>query len=93
MGDPAQPPKIVERTFLLPPGVPKDRAALLKSALAKTLADGELPGDAAKAKLGVAPITGDELEKRVNACAACRYEDQDSESIVRVMWESRGIKG
>ena len=58
---------ILERTFLLPPGVPKDRAQLLKQALAKTLADSEFLADAAKARLGVAPISGDELERRVNA--------------------------
>jgi len=58
---------IVERTFLLPPGVPKDRAALLRQAFAKTMQDAEFLADANKAKLGVAPITGDELERRVNA--------------------------
>ena len=58
---------IFERTFLLPPGVPKDRAQLLKQALARTLQDSDFLVDAGKARLGVAPITGDELERRVNA--------------------------
>jgi tripartite-type tricarboxylate transporter receptor subunit TctC len=56
-----------ERTFLLPPGVPKDRAQLLKQAFASTMKDAEFLADAAKARLGVAPLTGDELERRVNA--------------------------
>jgi tripartite-type tricarboxylate transporter receptor subunit TctC len=76
---------IVERTFLLPPGVPKDRATLLKNALAKTLADPEFLGDAAKAKLGVAPITGDELEKRVNAFFALPQDMKTK--IRRVLYE------
>lgn len=58
---------IFERTFLLPPGVPKDRAQLLKQAFANTMKDAEFLADAAKARLGVAPISGDELERRVNA--------------------------
>jgi hypothetical protein len=57
---------IFERTFLLPRGVPKDRAELLKRAFAKTLEDPEFLADANKAKLGVAPVFGDELERRVN---------------------------
>ena len=58
---------IFERTFLLPPGVPKDRAALLKQAFEKTMQDAEFLADAGKAKLGVAPIAGEELERRVNS--------------------------
>jgi tripartite-type tricarboxylate transporter receptor subunit TctC len=58
---------IFERTFLLPPGVAKDRAQLIKAAFTKTMADPEFLADAAKARLGVAPISGEELERRVNA--------------------------
>jgi tripartite-type tricarboxylate transporter receptor subunit TctC len=54
---------IFERTFLLPPGVPKDRAQLLKQAFANTMKDAEFLADAAKARLGVAPIS-DELERQ-----------------------------
>lgn len=57
---------IFERSFLLPPGVPKDRATLLKQAFEKTLRDSEFLADANKAKLGVAPISGEELDRRVN---------------------------
>lgn len=57
---------IVERSFLLPPGVPKDRVAILTRAFAKTLEDPEFLADAAKSKLGVAPIPGAELQRRVN---------------------------
>jgi tripartite-type tricarboxylate transporter receptor subunit TctC len=57
---------IFERTFLLPPGVPKDRVTILKQAFAKTMVDPEFLGEAQKAKLGVAPVSGEELERRVN---------------------------
>lgn len=58
---------IFERTFLLPPGVPKDRAQLLRQAFANTLKDAEFLAEAGKARLGVAPISGEELERRVSA--------------------------
>jgi tripartite-type tricarboxylate transporter receptor subunit TctC len=57
---------IFERTFLLPPGVPKDRVAILKQAFTKTMQDPEFLADTQKAKLGIAPVSGEELERRVN---------------------------
>jgi tripartite-type tricarboxylate transporter receptor subunit TctC len=76
---------IVERTFLLPPGVPKDRAELLRNAFGKTLADPEFLADADKAKLGVAPITGEELERRVNGFF--KLPDDLKRKIKRVLYE------
>ena len=76
---------IFERTFLLPPGVPKDRAQLLKQAFASTMKDSEFLADAAKARLGVAPITGDELERRVNAFF--RLPDDLKKKMKRVLYE------
>jgi tripartite-type tricarboxylate transporter receptor subunit TctC len=76
---------IVERTFLLPPGVPKDRAQLLRQALAKTLSDSDLLADAAKARLGIAPISGDELERRVNAFF--KLPDDLKVKMKRVLYE------
>ena len=76
---------IFERTFLLPPGVPKDRAQLLKQAFAKTMADSEFLADAAKARLGVAPISGDELERRVNAFF--KLPDDLKAKMKRVLYE------
>lgn len=57
---------VFERSFLLPPNVPRDRTALLKQAFEKTMGDAEFLADANKAKLGVAPISGEELARRVN---------------------------
>jgi tripartite-type tricarboxylate transporter receptor subunit TctC len=76
---------IVERTFLLPPGVPKDRAQLLRNAFTKTLADPEFLADAEKAKLGVAPIAGEELERRVNGFF--KLPDDLKRKIKRVLYE------
>jgi tripartite-type tricarboxylate transporter receptor subunit TctC len=76
---------IFERTFLLPPGVPKDRAQLLKQAFANTMKDTEFLADAAKARLGVAPIPGDELERRVNAFF--KLPDDLKVKMKRVLYE------
>jgi tripartite-type tricarboxylate transporter receptor subunit TctC len=76
---------IFERTFLLPPGVPKDRAQMLRQALAKTFTDTGFLADAQKARLGVAPITGDELERRVNAFF--KLPDDLKTKMKRVLYE------
>ena len=69
----------------MPPGVPKDRAALLKQAFAKTMEDPEFLADANKAKLGVAPITGDELERRVNGFF--NLPDDLKKKIKRILYD------
>jgi tripartite-type tricarboxylate transporter receptor subunit TctC len=76
---------IFERTFLLPPGVPKDRAQLLKQAFASTMKDTEFLADAGKARLGVAPISGEELERRVNAFF--KLPDDLKVKMKRVLYE------
>ena len=76
---------IFERTFLLPPGVAKDRAQLLKQAFANTMKDSEFLADAGKARLGVAPISGDELERRVNAFF--KLPDDLKVKMKRVLYE------
>ena len=76
---------IVERSFMLPPGVPKDRIAVIKSAFDKTLADPEFLAEAKKARLGVAPISGDELARRVNAFF--NLNEDMKKKIRRVLYE------
>jgi tripartite-type tricarboxylate transporter receptor subunit TctC len=53
------------RPFVLPPGTPKDRVQLLRKAFADSLKDPELVAEAAKAKLDIGPLNGDELAKSV----------------------------
>lgn len=52
-------------SYVLPPGTPKDRVEIVRKAFAATMKDAEFIADAKKSKLGVDPITGDELEKTV----------------------------
>lgn len=49
------------RPFLAPPGVPAERVATLRKAFAETLADKEFLADAAKQKLEIVPMSGEEV--------------------------------
>jgi tripartite-type tricarboxylate transporter receptor subunit TctC len=51
--------------FVAPPGVPNDRVAVLRKAFMETLADPELVADAAKARLDLAPMSGDDIQTLV----------------------------
>ncbi len=53
------------KVYVLSPGVPADRAAMLETAFAKAMADKELLADADKGKLELDPLTGDEIHKLV----------------------------
>jgi tripartite-type tricarboxylate transporter receptor subunit TctC len=53
------------RPFVLSPGVPKDREEILRGAFQETMKDKEFAGECEKAKLGIDPVTGEELEKAV----------------------------
>lgn len=53
------------KTYVLPPGVPPDRAAALESAFAKVFSDKALLADAEKGKLEIDPLIGGEIQKLV----------------------------
>ena len=53
------------RPFVLPPATPKDRVELLRKAFIASLKDPELLAEAAKAKLDVNPLGGEELAQSV----------------------------
>lgn len=53
------------RPFVLPPGTPKERVAMLRKALQETFKDKAFLAEAEKAKLTLDPVTGEELEKMV----------------------------
>ena len=55
----------VNRPFLLPPGVPAERVALMRKAFMETVTDPDLLADAAKQKLGVDANSGDEAQALV----------------------------
>ena len=56
---------IFGRPFVLPPGVPPDRVAALRKAVMAALADKELLADAAKMKLDVEAISGEDVQAMV----------------------------
>jgi tripartite-type tricarboxylate transporter receptor subunit TctC len=50
------------RPYLMPPGVPADRVALLRKAFMDTLRDPELVAEAEKIGLDLDPISGEVLQ-------------------------------
>jgi tripartite-type tricarboxylate transporter receptor subunit TctC len=54
-------PNKMGRPFLAPPGLPADRAALLREAFAATLKDPDLRAEAGKMNLAINGLTGDEV--------------------------------
>lgn len=56
-------PQEFGRPFIAPPEVPADRAAAMKQAFAKVIADPAFIADAAKIRLSIDPLSGDEIMK------------------------------
>jgi tripartite-type tricarboxylate transporter receptor subunit TctC len=54
-----------QRAFCAPPGTPKERIAILRTAFMKTLKDRELLKEAKKTKLIITPVSGEKVEKLV----------------------------
>jgi tripartite-type tricarboxylate transporter receptor subunit TctC len=54
------------RPFLVPPETSTERVEVLRKAFQDTLKDNEFLAETAKAKMGIDPSTGEELQKRVN---------------------------
>jgi tripartite-type tricarboxylate transporter receptor subunit TctC len=57
--------QVMGRPFLAPPGLPDDRAAVLRKAFMDTMNDKEFLASAEKAKLEITPVPGDRVEKMV----------------------------
>ena len=58
-------PTAMARPFVAPPGVPADKAAVLRRAFDATMNDPEFRADAAKIKADVEPTTGEDVQKLV----------------------------
>jgi tripartite-type tricarboxylate transporter receptor subunit TctC len=56
---------LLNRFYVLPPGTPKTRVALIRKAFIDTMKDPEFLADTQKAKLDLDPIDGAEIEKQV----------------------------
>jgi tripartite-type tricarboxylate transporter receptor subunit TctC len=52
-------------SYVLPPGTPKERVEIVRKAFVDTMKDAEFIADTKKSKLGIDPMTGDELEKTI----------------------------
>lgn len=59
-------PGTVIRSFVLPPGTPKERVQILRKAFQDTMSDPEFLAEARKSKLDVDPIAGEELKQNVD---------------------------
>lgn len=59
-------PSKITKTLALPPGTPLDRAQILQKALQETVKDPDFIAEADKAKIGLAPVTADEMKKTVD---------------------------
>jgi tripartite-type tricarboxylate transporter receptor subunit TctC len=53
------------RPYVLPPNTPKERVQILRKGFAATLKDLEFLADAQRARLDLAPLSGEDLEKTV----------------------------
>ena len=49
----------------MPPGTPIERAQILQKALQETVKDNDFIAEADKAKIGLAPVTADDMRKTV----------------------------
>ncbi len=55
-------PKVMSRPFMLPPGVPADRAAVLHEAFGKLMRDPQFLADMEQQQLEVLPTSGEEIK-------------------------------
>jgi tripartite-type tricarboxylate transporter receptor subunit TctC len=58
-------PSKITKTLALPPGTPVERAQTLQKALQETVNDKEFIAEAEKAKIGLAPVTAEDMRKTV----------------------------
>jgi tripartite-type tricarboxylate transporter receptor subunit TctC len=58
-------PSTIGRSVVAPPGLPPDRVAELRRAFMETLRDPQLQQDAARAKLDLEPLAGEELQAAI----------------------------
>jgi len=79
-------PHRIGRPYVAPPGLPPERLALLRAAFDATLKDPAFLAEAEKAKLGINPVSGSEMEAVINEVAAM------DPSLIQAMIRARGEK-
>jgi tripartite-type tricarboxylate transporter receptor subunit TctC len=60
-------PSAITYTYSLPPGTAKDRVQILRTAFSEMVKDKDFLSDAGKANLEIAPFTGAEVERNIEA--------------------------
>ena len=68
--DLAMAPLVLGFPYLMPPGVPQERVAAMRKAMMDTMKDEAFLADAAKQTLDIAPVTGEESQRIVQAAYA-----------------------
>ena len=63
------------RPFLAPPGIPEDRAEVLRKAFMDTMADPDFLAEAKKVKLEVVPLSGEDVQAVVERAYAAATEN------------------
>jgi len=71
-----------QRPFTVPAATPKERLAILRTALAQTLKDPELLAEAKKSKLIITAVSGEKTEKLVDEVLSMSAEAKDSLSFL-----------
>lgn len=59
-----------QRPFMVPPGTPKERLQVLRTAFAATMKDPEFMAEAKKSKLQITYVSGEEIDKQVSKVLA-----------------------
>jgi hypothetical protein len=62
--------QVMGRLFLAPPGVPADRLAALRKAFCETVADPEFKAEAARLRLEITPVSGEQVQNPVSGIRA-----------------------
>jgi len=55
----------VGRPYMAPPGIPKERLAVLRDAFMQTMADKDFLADAERSKLEIMPVDGAQVEQLI----------------------------
>jgi tripartite-type tricarboxylate transporter receptor subunit TctC len=79
-------PHRIGRPYIAPPGLSPERLALLRGAFDATLKDPTFLAEAEKAKLGINPVSGSEMEAVINEVAAM------DPALIQAMIRARGEK-
>ena len=71
-----------QRPLTVPPGIPKERLAILRKGLAETLKDPQLLAEAKKSKLVVTAVSGEKTENLVDEILSMPAEVKQSLSFL-----------